>query len=163
MLDTVLNAIVAALEAQGVSALRQYPSTALNPAFGPVVCVGLKSNKLVSAGAGDYMGEKTVGGVTSEVFGFRMEPVIALDVYSPDDGGHGAIGCTVCAAEVAAALSAFPKALKPKALVCGEPCYDAQTDMFRMVLELSCCAFLTRERNADTGVFTDFTLRGVLK
>lgn len=161
MLDTVLDAVVAALTAAGLSALRQFPESEADRAA-VAVCVGLKRNRLVSAGAGDYMGEKTEGGVVSEVYGYRMEPVLALDVYSPDDGENGADGCMKAAALIAAALPDFPSGIRPRELSCGETAYDGITEMFHMPAELGCSAFLTREMNAETGEFTDFVLRGVI-
>jgi hypothetical protein len=161
MLDAVLDAVVSALTAAGVNAVRQFePSEAGRDCA--VVCVGLKSNRLVSAGAGDYMGEKTEGGVVSEVYGFRMEPVIALDIYSPDDGVSGAQGCLSVAEAISAALEDFPSGIKSRALIYGETRFDGATEMFHLPAELCCAAFLTREMNAETGEFTDFVLKGVL-
>ncbi|NCB51060.1 MAG: hypothetical protein EOM54_04150 [Clostridia bacterium] len=162
MLDAVLDAVVAALTASGVSAVRQFPDSEIDRDSGPVVCVGLKSNKLVSAGAGDYMGERTDGGVVSEVYGFRMSPVIALDIYSPADGENGAEGCVSAAEAISSALSEFPSGLKSRELVCGQTKFDGTTEMFHMPVELNCAAFLIREMNGETGEFTDFVLKGVL-
>jgi hypothetical protein len=162
MLDAVLDAVVAALKAAGISAVRQFPDSEADRTAA-VVCVGLRRNKLVSAGAGDYMGERTDGGIVSEVYGFRMEPVVALDVYSPDDAENGAEGCLAAAALIAAALPAFPSGLKPRAFSCGETTFDGISEMFHMPAELGCSAFLTREMDAETGAFTDFVLRGVMK
>ena len=162
MLDAVLDAVVTALRAAGLCALRQFPEGEIDRKSGPLVCVGLKSNKLVSSGAGDYMGERRSGGTVSEVYGFRMEPVIALDIYSPDDGENGAEGCIETAEAVGAALPGFPSGLKMRELLCGETAFDGATEMYHMPVELSCAAFLTREMNGETGVFTDFVLKGVL-
>lgn len=162
MLDAVLDAIMAALTGAGISALRQFPDSEISRDSGPIVCVGLRSNKLVSSGAGDYMGVREDGGVVSEVYGFRMTPVIALDIYSPDDGANGAEGCIVAAEAVSAALPDFPSGLKARAFVCGETTFDDVTEMFHLPAELSCAAFLTREMNGETGAFTDFVLKGVL-
>lgn len=162
MLDAVLDAVVSALNAAGAGALRQFPDAPLSRDAGPVICVGMKRNKLVSAGAGDYMGERTEGGTVSEVYGYRMEPVLALDIYSPDGGEYGAAGCLSAAAAVGAALPNFPAGIKPRALTCGETAFDTETGMFHMPAELSCAAFLTRELDAQTGEFTNFVLKGVL-
>jgi hypothetical protein len=147
MLDAVLNAVVEALSSAGLSAVRQFPDSAIGRDSGPVVCVGLRSNKLISSGAGDYMGERTDGGTVSEIYGFRMAPVIALDIYSPDNGENGAEGCVKAAEAVGAALPAFPSGLKSRELVCGETKFDGETEMFHMPADLSCAAFLTREMN----------------
>ncbi len=161
MLDAVLDAVVAALRETGVYAVRQFPAYEAERDR-LTVCVGLKRNKLVSAGAGDYMGEKAEGGVVSEIYGFRMAPVIALDIYSPEDGGNGAEGCLAGAASVSAAFRQLPSGIKARALSCGETKFDGTTGMFHMPAELSCDAFFTREMNAQTGEFYDFVLKGVL-
>ncbi len=163
MTDAVLDAVAAALTAQGLTAVREFPAAALDRASGPVVCVGLRSNTLLSAGCGDYMGEQTDGnGAVSEVYGMRMESVLALDVYSPDDGANGAAGCVNAFALIAAALPTLPSGLRVKELKCGETDLDGETGMFLCRVSLACRAFLTRSENADAGEFTDFVLRGAI-
>ncbi len=160
MLNAVLNAVTACLNAGGLRAVRDFPGSALDRDAGPVVCVSLRSNKLLSAGAGDYMGEQSAGGEVSSVYGFRMEPVIALDIFAP--GGGGASACAAAADSAAECLSELPSGLKLRALCCGETVYDQATEMFRCPLEIHAAAFLTRQEDAVTGEFTDFHLRGVI-
>lgn len=162
MPDAVLDALTEALTAAGVRAVRAYPDTVLSRGEGPVVCVGMKANQLVSAGAGDYLGQETVNGVLAEVYGFRMDLTVSLDIYAPDDG-RGAAACGLCAEAVCGAFSRFPSGLKPRALECGETAFDAETGMFRLPMSLRCAAFLLREKNSETGEFTDFALKGVVR
>lgn len=163
MTEAVLTALIAALTAAGLDAVRAYPASALDRDRGPVVCVGIRENKLLSPGMGDYLGQRSVNGAVSELYGLRAECAVSLDVYSPDGGEHGAAGCVRCGEKITSALADLPSGLRLRALRLGEAAYDRDTGMFRMTAELTCAAFLTRERDADTGVFTDFTLKGVLK
>lgn len=163
MTETVLSTLTAALTAAGLDAVRAYPATALDRSRGPVVCVGIRENKLLSPGMGDYLGQRSDGGTVRELYGLRAECRISLDVFSPDDETHGAAGCVRCGEAIVSALGDLPAGLRLRSLRFGEAGYDRGSGMFRMTAELNCAAFLTRERDADTGVFTDFTLKGVLK
>lgn len=163
MTDTVLDAIVASLADAGIDAVRAYPNAALSRSRGPVVCVGMRSNRLLSPGMGDYLGQRAAPGAVSELYGLRAECAAALDIFSPDDAAFGAAGCVRCAEAVSSALAALPSGLRLRALRLGETEFDGETGMFRMTAEMDFTAFLVREMNADTGEFTDFTLKGVLK
>lgn len=157
MYDAVLDALSAALAAAGLNAGRQYPDT---PAAGPypAVRVGLKSGKLLSAGSGDYLGERDEGGAVRAVYGYRTEAVAALDLYAPE-----AADCLAGFNAVSAAVPAFPAGLRTRALICGETVFETETGLFHCPAELHFLAFLTRDEGGETGEFTDFVLRGVLK
>lgn len=164
MLDVIVDAVVDILGRAGLQAVREYPRTLLDPEQGPVVCVGVKSSKLLSAGAGEYLGlrETAEGGVT-ELYGLRLELVLTLSIFSPCDEQNGAAGCARCFTQVSDALGELPSGLRSRALVCGVTQPDSLTEMFRCDCELHCAAYLTAEADEETGEFTDFVLKGVLK
>lgn len=159
-MQAILDAVITTLTAAGLSAFSEYPAGALDRTQGPVICAGVKSTKLISSGAGDYLGESTVEGVSREIYGLRMDAVISLDIYSPDDAENGAAGCGGTAESISAAVSSLPSSIKVRAIVRGETEYDGKTEMFFCPMELHCAALLTREENAESGEFTDFYLRG---
>lgn len=157
MYDAILEALVSALTAAGLNAMRQYPEARAGGPY-PAVCVGLKSGKLLSAGAGDYLGQRDEGGAVRAVYGYRTEAVAALDLYAPE-----AAGCLAGFSGVSGAAVEFPAGLRTRALVCGETVFDGETGLFHCPAELHFFALLTREADEETGEFTDFVLRGVLK
>lgn len=163
MLDTVISALVNILEAGGIRSVEQYPTDRLDPEAGSVVCVGVRSSKLLSSGAGEYLGiREEENGVSAELYGFRLELVLGLDIFSPDREGEGAMRCAALFSQISAALSELPSGLKNRGLICGKTAPDSLTEMFHCPCELHCAAYLVCEADEETGEFTDFVLRGVL-
>ncbi|MGI5935762.1 MAG: hypothetical protein ACOX7I_03005 [Oscillospiraceae bacterium] len=161
MLNTVFSALVDALNRAGVEAVCQYPSAPLDSRKGPLVCVGVKSSKLLSPGAGEYLGLRRNGdGSITEAYGFRLELVLGLDIYSPHDAEPG--GCLRCFGEITMALREMPSGLKVRKLVCGVVSPDRATEMFRCPCELHCMAYLVCSASEETGEFTDFELKGTV-
>ena len=164
MLDDVIDAICNVLSAAGINAAAQYPSAALVRDDAPMICVGIKNTKMLSPGCGDYLGMKTdENGNTSEVYGLRMELELGLDIYASYDQSDGASACLACFGEAVQALSQLPGGIRLKSLECGVPEPDSSSDMFKCRCGLKCTAYFMREEQEDTGEFTDFVLRGVLR
>lgn len=161
MVEAVLTAVTSALTDAGLNAQRQFPDAALCRGSGALVCVGVKQSRLLSAGCGEYLGRRTVDGAPREVYGWRLEGVLALDIYSPE--GSGPALCQSCFEALSSALAVLPSGLRQRELRCGETVWDESTGMFLCRCELSVLALLTREESAEDGVFTDFVLRGVMK
>ncbi|HHU21920.1 MAG TPA: hypothetical protein GXZ52_00645 [Clostridiales bacterium] len=161
MLNTVVSALADTLRQAGIEAVCQYHPAPLDNRKGPLVCVGVKSSKLVTSGAGEYLGlRRSEDGSFTEAYGFRLELVLGLDIYSPYDGEPG--GCLGCFGEISAALGRMPSGLKIRKLVCGVTAPDRVTEMFRCPCELHCMAYLICGAREETGEFTDFELKGTV-
>lgn len=161
MLETVVTAVVTALGEKGIGATRRFPASRLDKGNSPVVCVGVKSSRLLSSGAGDYLGTRDDAEKgRTELYGFRSELVLSLDIYSAKQGPEG---CAKCFDAMTALLPGLPSGLKLKSLESGETVFDADTGMFMCPCRLECTAYLICQADEETGEFTDFILRGVLK
>lgn len=162
MIDTVVSCVVQTLENAGIDAYAKYPAAELDTKAQTVVCVGVSSCRNVSAGLGEYLGQRedSERGATN-LYGFRMELVLSLDIYAPLK--IGADGCTQCFSDTATALRALPSGLKPQALVCAQAQPDSSTAMFKCPVELHCTAYFVCTAGEEENEFTDFVLKGVLK
>jgi hypothetical protein len=161
MLNAVVSALVDALNRAGVEAVCQYTPAPLDSRKGPLVCVGVKSSRLLSPGAGEYLGlRRNEDGSFTETYGFRLELVLALDIYSPCDAEPS--GCMDCFGDITMAARELPSGLKVRKLVCGVASPDKATEMFRCPCELHCLAYLVCSASEETGEFTDFQLKGTV-
>ncbi len=163
MIETLLQAVEDILEAAGLAVRRQYPAADLEALSGPVICLGIQSCQLQSSGAGEYLGLRLDAGTQTEreLYGFRLEAVLALDIYGPR--AQGAAGCLDCFGAMSAALDALPEGIRARALVCGGAEIDSVTELFHCGVQLHCQAYFLREKDGEDGQFTDFEIKGVVK
>ncbi|MCM1150236.1 MAG: hypothetical protein NC319_09180 [Butyricicoccus sp.] len=163
MLDSVVSAIIAALNEAGIGAVEAYPKKELCRLDGALVCVGVKSAKGLPAGFGGYLGlgADPETGRSEELYGARCVLELSLDIFAGTGAGAGE--CTRCAGRIPAALGALPEGIKISSLSFGAAAPDGGTGLFKCSGVLSGTAyFIARERPED-GVFSDFILRGSVK
>ena len=158
MLEEAVEAVVSALKSSGIDAAAEFPDGFAKKISGPTVRVGLRSCALTSSGCGEYLGLTTVNGAQEELYGSRAELCVELDIFAP-----AAAECAAAGDSAAAALSALPAGLKTREFTCRPAEFDETAGAFRRRCELKCFAYLVRTAAADSGEFTDFVLRGVLK
>ena len=65
--------------------------------------------------------------------------------------------------DIYAACAAMLGGLRGAELSCGETQPDAETGLYRLPAEIRGTAYFSAELDEDSGEFSDFTLRGVLK
>jgi len=157
--DSILTAVTTALTTAGVPAIRAWPETPLNTGTA-CVCVEMKSCKTCGSGMGEYLGCRAgVGGAAdTELYGLRLETEIGFTVLAPT-----ATDCTDTLDAVSAALDTLPSGLKMQALVSGAVHPDKTAGMFRCEASLSAWAYFLAESDGETGIFTDFELKGVIR
>lgn len=160
MLDTVLDSFVSLLHNQGINAVRQFREDLLDRDTETLICVGLKSASFLNSGAGEYLGlctdERT--GVQNELYGFRADLCIALDIF-----GKTADTCSKALDSLSRAISSLPSGIKGAELFCRETRPDSDTDLYLLPVELKCRSYLSAEMDEENAEFSDFILRGVLK
>ena len=124
MLDGVLDAVVTALRAQGVSAARDY--TEKDYDGGAVLCVGAESCRCMSSGLGDYLGlrEGAGGEGDRELYGRRLELVLSLEAFCGFERGAGA--CQELAGALSGLLEGLPEGICPTKLETGEVRADGE-------------------------------------
>lgn len=152
MFDEVISAVIQALKEKGIPAAAQYRGELLRE--DRLVCIGLRSGRLLPSGAGEYLGLRG----DRELFGFRAEISVAADIFASCAGE-----CVSLLDKLGLALSCLPGGLRGVSLSCGEMEADAETGMYRMAAEIAGTVYFSANLDEDTGEFTDFTLRGALK
>lgn len=160
MLDTVLDSFVSLLQSRGLNAVRQFREELLDRDDDILFCVGLKSASILNSGAGEYLGlctdERT--GEQNELYGFRADLSITLDIFADT-----AALCSKGLDSLGNGISTLPSGIKGAELVCGEIQPDSGTGLYLLPVELKCRSYLSAEMVGETGEFSDFILRGVLK
>ncbi|MGN1002554.1 MAG: hypothetical protein ACI4PC_07255 [Oscillospiraceae bacterium] len=166
MLESVVNAVIAALKDRGIDACAAYPRQPLAARSGCLVCAAVKSAAQTQGGFAGYLGVKTdENGNQTELYGLRCALELALDIYAPMDGENGAADCVRCFDAVTAALGGLGSGLKILELRCGEAAPDRESGMFRCRCGAKALAFLSAESAGDgeAAGFSDFILKGELR
>lgn len=165
MLEEVVQALIQALSAAGLSAARAFRSRELRDCEGTVVCVSVKSAKGLPAGFGGYLGIGTdpATGLSSEVYGVRCALELALDVYAAKSAINGPDECLRCAQLIPSALTALPEGLRPSSLEFGQALPDGETGRFLCRGVLAASAHFIARQGSEDGEFTDFILKGSVK
>ena len=158
MIDKALDAVIEAIRGRDLDAVREFSPEILGEINKPLVCVGVKSCGVRSSGLGDYLGTGLVDGREQELYGYRLELTLGLDIFSGSAGELQA-ACQ----KLNDRITGLPKGFKRKVLTMGKISWDGETELFTCPCSLSCQAFLTRAGEADTGEFTDFNLKGAYK
>lgn len=160
MLDAVLDEVVAALKAAGVSAFRAFPEAAETGG----VSVGVESYAVNGAGLGDYLGTRTASGGAGEkeLYGKRLALTLGFEVFVPFGGSGGAAGCDRAADKLRDALAALPEGLHALEMDCGEVSADEVLGAYRCRCAAKCLAFLVAETDGGEPEFADFKLKGTV-
>lgn len=161
MLETVLEAVVSALQEGGLKALREFPDQKADLGTETLVAVGLESCKFLGAGLGEYLGTSVKeDGNETELFGKRLELRLRLEVFSPYSKKSGAQACLDAVTGMSAALERLPAGLKPLELGWEELRADDRLRVYRCPCTLRCHVFLVAERSGEGAEFLDFVLKG---
>lgn len=161
MLETAVAVIIEALKGAGLNARERYVLEELDTK-GSLVCVGAKSAKNLSSGFTEYLGIKSDAELGDrELYGFRTELSLSLDVYVPEPEGER--GCQAVFAKISDALFSLPSGMKRRELRCFEAAPDSETRMFKQSIELCCSAYFVSSVWEESGEFSDFVLRGVMR
>ena len=164
MLHNVRDAVIACLNAAGVSAGAAWPYSAV-PARSAMTRVSILRAEDGSDGFGRYLGlrDDPESG-PQEVYGMRCRLTLCLDVYAPLSGDDAAGACLeIFDAACAALCGGTVPGLQLRALRCGEPAPDRASGMMHLRGEAEGSALLVLQPAGDApGTFHDFVLRGEL-
>lgn len=83
MFEAIVQAAVDALNSAGINAVTEYPQTELC-SLEPVVCVGLRSIKLVSSGVGNYIGIYEEENGFREMYGAKAQLTLSVRILCLD-------------------------------------------------------------------------------
>lgn len=160
MFDSVLTAVVSALNNEGIPAVRKFPGCVLDRSSA-AVAVSLKSGSVTASGCGNYLGICDYGGSLQELYGRRAELKIGLEIYTPAADSHAEPECTSLLGDICACVGNI-EGVKLRGFENSEPRYDPETEMFCCESVLSLRVYLVKSAD-NSGSFTDFVLRGELK
>lgn len=165
MLDAVMDATTAALNAAGIRCFRAFPETEEDLSAGAGVSVGIDGYKVLSAGMGDYIGMRAAsdGHDETALFGRRVDLTLGLEIFAPFSGKSGSSFCTEILDRLRNALSTLPEGMKTLEMDCGEVRADENLRAYRCRCQVKCRAFLVAESEGDAPAFSDFRLKGTVK
>lgn len=160
-LEQVKAAVAAALEQAGLRAVLEYGPERLGRYEGAVVAVGVRRGECRQVGFCDYLGEREDPdtGLTREVYGRRLDVQLSLDAWAEKDPG----ACQeVLERAHEALLTGLPAGIRAGEMTWEAVRWDEETEMFCRQGTLRCGACLTAAVREDTGLLSDFILKGVL-
>ena len=165
MLETLVTAVVGALTDAGLNAAPAYERTPLERGGQPLVCVSVRSAERTGSGFAEYLGifADPETGIERESYGMRADVELGVDVYVSKKSENAAMECVRVFDRAAQCMSALSAGWKLKSVSCGEAAPDAETGMFRCKGSMRGTAYLIAQPEGDSGAFTDFILKGVLK
>lgn len=159
-LTQVRNAVIAALQSAGLTAMTAFPAERARAFEGAAAAVAVGAAQGKAMGFCNYLGEARDDGTGAlrEVYGKQLEGVVTVDIR-----GRRAADCEAgCETAAEALLGGLPAGIRP-----GELCWEAlawerETGMFLRRGRLQCQALFTAESREDGEEFLDFILKGVM-
>lgn len=151
------------LNSQGVSTVTAWESGRRGKREKAVVVVSIRACTGGPAGFQDYLGEQLdeKSGKWVEWYGRRAELTFGLDIWGPRTGGEEA-----CAAHFSRAAQVLtlggPEGVRLSEISCGETVFDEKEGLFRCPAKAVGTVFLLA-RADESGMFTDFTVKGTRK
>ena len=151
------------LNGQGVCAVTAFESGRRVKRETAVMVVSIRACVGGPAGFQDYLGERLdeESGKWVEWYGRKAEITFGLDIWAPRAGGEEA-----CAAHFSKAAQVLtlggPEGVRFGEISCGETVFDEQEGLFRCPAKAVGTVFL-RARADESGMFTDFTVKGTRK
>ena len=163
-LEQVKSAVVETLRRGGLNAEAEFAREQLGRYDGAVISVGVRRGECRQAGFCDYLGitadQET--GVSREIYGRRLDISLSLDAWAGKDSGAAACQEALERAH-GILLEGLPAGIRPGEMTWEEAGWDRDAGMFLRKGTLQCAAYLLAEMREDTGLLSDFILKGVLK
>ena len=161
-LETLRQAVAAALNAGGVNAVAAMEPEARRRWDGPVAAVSLAGVECGPGGFQHYLGawKNPDTGLEEEVYGRKAQLTLALDLYAPRDAGEGA--CQQALARMSEVLlTGGAGGLEVAEIAAERVEFLHQDGLYRLPVRCRCAAWLIVRRDAG-GYFTDFEVKGRL-
>ncbi len=161
-MERLMQALVSALRAGGIPAVRSFAAGTMPRLTETVTSVSLKSAKTHGGTFYSYLGlqEQDDGGLLP-VYGRPLEAVVRFLVHTPHELGSQA--CMQQVFSLAQLLTAGVVGVRLGELTVGACVYDDVTDCFECELCVQAQAYLYATANSDETEFTDFILKGEVR
>lgn len=159
-LSQIREAVVTALRDAGIQAVRRFPTERARAYTGAVAAVGVGMAQGESVGFCHYLGEMTDQETQAvrERYGKEVagEIIVELRAARAADCEEG------CEQAADVLLGGLPEGIRTGTLSWEAITWEKSTGMFLRRGSLACRALFLAESEAESGVFLDFRLKGVL-
>lgn len=159
-LSQIRSAVLKALQEAGISALEQFPAAKAKAYSGAVAAVGVGAASGKAAGFCHYLGEMVDPKTQAvlERYGKELQGQITVELRA-----ERAAECeSGCESATEALLEGLPEGIRTGDLTWEAICWEKVTGMFLRRGALECRALFLAERDAESGEFLDFRLKGVM-
>lgn len=163
-LNALREAVAEQLRGAGLNAVVGMESARANRWREAAAAVSLTRVVCAPGAFQDYMGVRTdpETGRTRELYGREAELTLAVDIFSPRDGGESV--CQQAAETVTESLVCRGAAGLAALEIRAERVEFLEKDgLYRQEVRCRCAAWLVAERDEDGESFTDFEVRGRIK
>ena len=159
-LNALREKVAQQLRQAGVSAVTGMESARSSRWRQAVAAVSLSRVVCVPGGFKDYLGtRREADGLERELYGREVELTLALDIFSPRDGGESA--CQEAAEAVAESLVCHGAAgLNALEIQVGQVEFLDKEGLYRQKTTCRCKAWLVARMDDDGGAFVDFEVKG---
>ena len=160
-LAQVREAVVAALNNGGVTAMAAFPPDKAKRWSGAVAAVAVGAAEGKALGFCNYLGEvyDEVAGTVRELYGRQLEGDITVDVRA-----ERAVDCEAGVERTAdILLEGLPSGIRPGELRWEALTWEKATGMFLRRGVLRCQALFTARTEEEGPAFLNFSLKGVMK
>ena len=159
-LNQIRDAVAAALQDAGLTALTAYPDQRAKRYGCPVAAVAVETAESRTVGFCNYLGEirDPRTGVLRELYGKQLDTVIAVEIR-----GERAADCEQgCEAAAEVLLGGLPSGIRPGELNWEALSWERETELFLRRGRLQCRAYFQAQTEDDQTMFLDFQLKGVM-
>lgn len=159
-LTAIRDAVLAALQEAGITALAAFPAERARSYSGPVAAVAVDTAESKTVGFCNYLGETwdDEAGTVRELYGKRLDGVITVEIRGAQ--------AEICrqGAETAGdvLLGGLPAGIHPGELTWEGISWEKETGMFLRRGRLACQAVFIAKSSGGDPMFLDFILKGVL-
>ena len=159
-LNQIRDAVVSALQAEGLNALTAYPDLRAMRCACPVAAVAVETAESRTVGFCNYLGEVTdpKTGAVREQYGKQLDAVIAVEIR----GGRAADCEQGCETAAEVLLGGLPAGIRPGELSWEALSWERETELFLRRGRLQCRAFFLAQTENETTMFLDFILKGAV-
>ena len=159
-LNQIRDAVIAALQAEKLTALAAYPDQMAGRCDGPVAAVAVDTAESRTVRFCNYLGKQynPETGAVREIYGKELEAVIAVDIR-----GERAVDCEQgCETAAEVLLGGLPAGIHPGELRWEALAWERETECFLRRGRLQCRASFQAQAEDDGTMFLDFQLKGAV-
>ena len=159
-LNALREQVAEQLRQAGVNAVTGMESARSSRWRQAVAAVSLSRVVCASGGFKDYLGtRREADGMERELYGREVELTLALDIFSPRDGGESV--CQEAAEAAAESLVCHGAAgLNALEIQAGQVEFLDKEGLYRQKTTCRCKAWLVAQMDDDGGAFVDFEVKG---